>query len=717
MTTRDHRFRPTFATLIAPIIALIACVPALAQRQGMEFVDQANQAVAKSGAIKAADTEWFPLIAAMDPPPRSLTSVEAASLLLPLTDGWDNASAWATGEAQQAALDKALEVLDYPERYRITLPYGTEGVDQAWIDAGLAAPMRDGLLATTSLDYLDKLDTVAMLLTLEATRLAEEGETDKALDILIAWYWMGRIVLEREFVEEKLWGAEQMHDALERVRDLVYTYDYNFEPEQMKDTNERIHENKVQIDRIKMPRADRLAARQLVARTMAERGGVLESYFMQTMGLLGAGDHPLQAFSEAAHWRDIARVHAGHYDTNQQIDNLYGDWEKRLSIENVHDPLLERLTDYDLMDKRRYRLADVTMAKLAAMMPLRLELTSDLRATRMCMGVMGHYMANSAYPRTLAAAAPHYVARQHFDPYNYNLGYNRYDPFEYFVPIRDQFVDPAKPRQPHEVTVQEADESDRAAAEAAAAAVSFDDFPYGAFDIDAGTVDSKRIRDYYQRKYDTMADTSLPTEEFAEMLEGFVGAGIRPADAARASELLGAFLIDAETRQALVRYGFDPNEISDNLARMVRDWISSEAFSNAYDAVKDGKGLDPQLVRDLLKSSNEASNQDKYLRPITQAVKRLTQNSEGLGATSDDILRYILQGSLSQFAFKKPEIVYRSFTIGVDDSTFILYSVGEDGAKNAARNVGAGGKDILYWPSILSLKRQYLTDVARGLAE
>jgi hypothetical protein len=98
-------------------------------------------------------------------------------------------------------------------------------------------------------------------------------------------------------------------------------------------------------------------------------------------------------------------------------------------------------------------------------------------------------------------------------------------------------------------------------------------------------------------------------------------------------------------------------------------------------------------------------------------VKKSTEASAGSGLSGDDILRYVLQGSLSEFAFVKPERVYAFFEADIDDSTFVLFSVGPDGANNAARVVGEDGKDILYWPSILSLMRQHQIDAERGLTE
>ncbi|GAB4544030.1 MAG: hypothetical protein Tsb0013_00790 [Phycisphaerales bacterium] len=49
----------------------------------------------------------------------------------------------------------------------------------------------------------------------------------------------------------------------------------------------------------------------------------------------------------------------------------------------------------------------------------------------------------------------------------------------------------------------------------------------------------------------------------------------------------------------------------------------------------------------------------------------------------------------------------RSFTISLDDSQFLLYSVGPDGMDNRAKKVGAGGNDVLIWPPLMSLTRQH----------
>jgi len=49
-----------------------------------------------------------------------------------------------------------------------------------------------------------------------------------------------------------------------------------------------------------------------------------------------------------------------------------------------------------------------------------------------------------------------------------------------------------------------------------------------------------------------------------------------------------------------------------------------------------------------------------------------------------------------------------TFTVSLDESYFVLYSVGEDAVADFARESGVGGADILYWPPVLSLAREQL---------
>ena len=49
-----------------------------------------------------------------------------------------------------------------------------------------------------------------------------------------------------------------------------------------------------------------------------------------------------------------------------------------------------------------------------------------------------------------------------------------------------------------------------------------------------------------------------------------------------------------------------------------------------------------------------------------------------------------------------------TFTVTLDDSSFVLYSVGADGAAQRATQVGPGGTDILMWPPLISLVREQM---------
>ena len=47
-----------------------------------------------------------------------------------------------------------------------------------------------------------------------------------------------------------------------------------------------------------------------------------------------------------------------------------------------------------------------------------------------------------------------------------------------------------------------------------------------------------------------------------------------------------------------------------------------------------------------------------------------------------------------------------TFTVELDESDFVIYSVGDDAVADWARESGIGGSDLLYWPSELTLLRE-----------
>ncbi len=118
------------------------------------------------------------------------------------------------------------------------------------------------------------------------------------------------------------------------------------------------------------------------------------------------------------------------------------------------------------------------------------------------------------------------------------------------------------------------------------------------------------------------------------------------------------------------------------------------------------KGLDPALRERTL----------EILTLKTQVIQRATQRNgaslakdiiEGRLAAKDTAAKIESVIEDQRRALKAAGLT-GSFAAELDDTGFVLYSIGSNQARDWARNAGESGADILLWPPILSLTRDML---------
>ncbi|MFN9970475.1 MAG: hypothetical protein ACK58T_11305, partial [Phycisphaerae bacterium] len=120
-----------------------------------------------------------------------------------------------------------------------------------------------------------KLDALAVLVNIEATRLQSESKTNDALELMERLLALGRQISDRQFFKESRWGLRTMISSLERMRDIAYL-DFRgkqeLTAEQIRVAIRRLEGTAdLRIDRILMPQADLVGADQAVALVMVPR--------------------------------------------------------------------------------------------------------------------------------------------------------------------------------------------------------------------------------------------------------------------------------------------------------------------------------------------------------------------------------------------------------------------------------------------------------------
>jgi hypothetical protein len=445
--------------LVGIVTALaVAIISPLALAQ--TFISRVNALYADIPASKRSDTILIPALAAMESPPASIRDLERARLIVPEMQGWKEALDWAMKPAQRAALDaltKATAPQASPPPMAWGQGYGVAAVTPALVKARLYTELGDPpLLAGAQFLYLPRLTELCILANIEATRLQAEGKVNEAIAVMGHVLVLGRQIADRQFFREARWGLETMVSSLERVRDIAYV---DFRGKRLL-TRDQImgfikaldDKGEVRVDRILFPKGDLIAAEQAVAIVMTPKAGVNERTFPTTMATLTSSEQPLRLFSEAATWKSAGAGHADWDATNNEVRKLSDDYTLRWPLEWFHQ-LNSLPFERDKLDPALFAVLVATVPDMSELFDLRQAVRTEIVGTRAALAIVGSYYGRKAFPPKLSSVAPEWMERLDIDPFNPQLQNGNRPPLEYFVPMRDQQVDPKVEAPPHEVNV------------------------------------------------------------------------------------------------------------------------------------------------------------------------------------------------------------------------------------------------------------------------
>lgn len=428
------------------VLCLLAVlvVPGLAAAD--EFTDRLNAPFQNVPESRRAELILMPALGAMEEPPGViLARTDRVVLLSPSSPAWATVSAWAEAEPQQAALEALAQICEEENPRRameFALPYGIVGVDPAWVRMGLHAELGDPpTIAAAQLGYLERMKWLEILVHIEVTRLAAEGDHQAAIETLIDLGLLGRKMADRQLFQEVKWGMEAARVALVRIRDVVYV-DANSSQSltgtYLKEIVSRIDVARggIRLDRIRLPKGDQLAAEQLAQRVFTRTGTPDESVFATSMAELAATERPLRLFAEAGRWQSAVGGHAGARDTQNKIAGLYDDWSLRWDGDTF-DPIFRTPTEYEKLDRQRYAMVAEVISDLGELFVLRRELQTEVVGTRVALAVRALSKEAGGMPSSLALARPRYIDDLGVDPYNPNRAAGNLPELRFFVPQRD----------------------------------------------------------------------------------------------------------------------------------------------------------------------------------------------------------------------------------------------------------------------------------------
>jgi hypothetical protein len=715
------RARCNWLHRLAWCIAIPATLLVSSEASGDEWLDRLNELAAPSPGEQDGTKILFDAVAAMDGPPDVLGANEKARQVIPGMPGWDELASWADAPAQQKVLEAVATITERKARYILGLPYSDEDASGAWRDAGLVINSDlDGLLLGTEMRYLDGMHLVFALHWVEMTRLAEAEDAAGSIDVMEKAVRLARILMERPTSAEVSFAHDMMLRTLEKILDTCRSVGGAFDATGYADLNRRFEERRLLMNRQELPMGDQEMAGQLVALGIEARSsadGVRLSRLMS--GISGNPEaRPLERFSRAAHWKTIAEQHGDWFETTDQLENLFGDWAARWALPDLKDPMHERLSDYRKMDKRRFLILEESLSGYEQIFTDRMNLFTALHGTTSAIAVLGFQARSDRFPPELTSVQPTFIKRLPVDPYfvmpiyrnveREDISFTRWqkhDMFQYFVPIRDQTFGRREEPGPYKVSIELPGSGE---------ASPGIDLP-GEFDFDTPNLELIEAFDREvlsmlltegadwkpgdEIKGDRLAqiesiafnqdDATSMQEDFQQMID----AGMTPDNfGERMTERLQEASGETGAGEPLMQFLHRAIEMSSQLGKM-------EYAKSIFDKVAAGSDLAPDDIKAYWIADTHAQFDQELFEEQLEVLELVRDTPFAMVLTADpDEVRLSMSSHLN---------------VALDDSNFILYSVGPDLADNdAARCVTVGvepkpaGTDILIYPSALSLQRE-----------
>ncbi|RMH26550.1 MAG: hypothetical protein D6693_07005 [Planctomycetota bacterium] len=635
-------------TAALPIVALMA-LAARAVAQPSPQLEELNALWADISDEDRADLVLVPALAAMDAPPAAARTVVDAAMILPGDPEWGSALAWAGAQPQQDALDAFKSITERRTRYTFAQPYGRAAGDEA-VRAGLYVDLGEPeLIANAQSGWIAGLERLGALAQIEATRLASEGAGADGADLVLRWIRLARMFADRETFAEKRAALRWMRFGAERLRDLAYLYPDSIDELEMRQLIRSLNDREIMLDRVLLPRAERLAAQELLAITFVERGGPNPETFGPTMARMQSRGRPLRLFAQAARWRQIGQQHGDFFATRDRIEAVFNDWRLRWSLD-PRDVVNESPTDYDRLDRGRYMLIATVVPDLGELFDERFALRVELGGTRLALAVRGYRTATGAWPEPIFAVRPRFIPEIPVDPWDPE----EKEPYGYIIPMHDGPTDERATPTPHTLRV-----------------VS---------EADAGE------------------GPAMPTPQ--EIAAWMSRGGPFPTSSQMLSQIARSIpdsvtpQLQRRARQQLLRALTQSGGVSGEIPW----WVRRLAEADPNDPRSDDEIVADAALRIQFAPAFKAA----LLRLAEQESPTLDEIRTGI---ANVVLGLLASGSASVSAagglFGVP-----SFERVYDDSEFILYSRGPDETDNRAAAVGPGGDDILIWPPLFSLVRE-----------
>ncbi len=357
----------------------------------------------------------------LDPPPMEISDDFNIRTISPKMPRWAAVSDWV--ESNPGMADAILACLD---RNILGLPYGEDEVKSQYRDAGLfAAVGGDGSLRSIDFPYLHAMDVIATYGTAEIYRLFEAGQTDRAMQLTIAYQWMLRQLCDREFLEEKLMGITLLIEALGNVRSTFYLYQDDISAEQFRALAwYDVPHLRPDRNRLLIPEGDRIVSEALLEEVFDARTDQPDpEQFARAFAEIQSANEPLTRFGAARRWRMIAAVHGSLEASKERLQLIYDDWWRRWRVQE-YDAILETETQFERTNPVRYAAVIYSMQDIQDVFDIRNQLIASVNGTAVAAGLCAYKKTFGVFPDDKEKAYGQFIRKRisDIDPYDEDFG-------------------------------------------------------------------------------------------------------------------------------------------------------------------------------------------------------------------------------------------------------------------------------------------------------
>jgi len=634
--------------LVFPVLAL-ALFASLAGAQTdplARFDDplgELNRMVPRADNDERADLMLGRALTETDPMPATLNDLETIGLLVPGDGEWDAAFGWATGEKQKAALEVFKEATDRRAGNVFALPYG----DAAPADLraeGFGVSFVDGKLYQPEFEYMEHLARLEALVWVEANRLAEAGEGMDAAELMTGLVRLGRMLADRPMYEEAASGYVLILNSCEMLRDLVYRHPDLLDDRSVKRINRLLEDRTLRLDRLLFPGGREIAVKQ----------AILDAY--ERMG--DADPAEVSAIASLGGLEEAGGEPVGYFEAVDIAQRVFADWNLRWPL-NPYDIIMVRPSFYTSLyeDAGRHAVVLATALPHDLIFELRRRTRAELAGTKISLGVAAYANDFGSLPKPITAIRPAYISDIDTDPYDVDEA----DQMRYFVPIRDQEWSDREAPHPHTISVH----------------VGLDDAELtGMATAPTLRVISDERAVEVMREY-TAAITSrdIGVHNLRSKLAGM------EADALRA-------VLPANIRSRTT--GLEARALRE-LASVI---IGSTLVTPEFGMLRSEWGESPNS------DDRRRRRSRRQKEPSRELISEARRFAIGLAEVGVPMTRRLQREQTGD-----PNVAM--FDVTLDESDFVVYSIGKDGNFDWAVESGLDGTDILFWPPLLSLYREH----------